>query len=769
MPQQITVKAAGLWLQANDLDAPDGAMSQADDIVIARDGVVEPRRGKAQCFDFGVGATIKGQWPAADPAYGNTLVWAQVNTASGDRFWEVDVTGASGSYLSLGSLNLFTRLEQMSTGLAWPYGRQPEWTPAAAYGNALFTSTALGIYRLFSLANAQTIARAGVAPGLDASYALSSAGSPQALATGYEVGYKVVWLRKDQNGNWQRGAPSPMLLVQNAAGATRDVTLTITVPQCAGVASTTGWGPSANDQFEVYRSISDPIVAGVSSPNGGALYLCYTGTYTSGTTVTFTDSLTDAQLGAALYTNDTQQGSTQENSIPPVCYDIATYRGSMLYANTAESSADLTVFATGTGNVDVGSTITINGQVYTGAAAENLATNTFLADKVAGTPALQWANTAASLIRVINRGAFAPSALVYAISTDSPTGVPGHIHIATKIPATVTVTTTAANGLRISTTGWLTHPARVYSSKATFPEAVPALNFADVGDPSGAVIRIIATRNAVFIFKEDGLFILTGDAFPWSISPFDPTCKLVSEGSAVMLDNSVFGLTTQGVVRVTDTGVTVLSRAIEPALQSLLPPNWTNYASLAAVGYESNREYTLWTPNGDGYTYNLFTRAWYRRTDSVAAALIAVTPKNTMYLGSGRYIYQELKTLTASDYNDGGSAINCAWTFTPRVGTTPGKKHQFTIANLQYRAEGTDAATVNFWTDLVKTAQPVSIDFSVYGTRPLGSTNVRTWVPLEASRGSELYVQVQQPVLNQTFQFQALGILARETSEEAGS
>lgn len=45
--QTLQVKAAGLWLTANPLDAPPGALAVADTAVIRRPGIVEPRRGQA--------------------------------------------------------------------------------------------------------------------------------------------------------------------------------------------------------------------------------------------------------------------------------------------------------------------------------------------------------------------------------------------------------------------------------------------------------------------------------------------------------------------------------------------------------------------------------------------------------------------------------------------------------------------------------------------------------------------------------------------------
>jgi hypothetical protein len=44
--QTLSQKAAGLWLTSNPFEAPQGALILADNSVIRRQGVIEPRRGQ---------------------------------------------------------------------------------------------------------------------------------------------------------------------------------------------------------------------------------------------------------------------------------------------------------------------------------------------------------------------------------------------------------------------------------------------------------------------------------------------------------------------------------------------------------------------------------------------------------------------------------------------------------------------------------------------------------------------------------------------------
>ncbi len=159
--------------------------------------------------------------------------------------------------------------------------------------------------------------------------------------------------------------------------------------------------------------------------------------------------------------------------------------------------------------------------------------------------------------------------------------------------------------------------ARVYESKPFQPDAFPLLNYADIGDTTKPVWAMAVVRNAVFAFKEDGLFIRTAP-LTWEL--FDGTVKLVSYRSVATLLNNIYAWTTQGVVAINDTGVEIISRPIEKTLTEA----FTSYPSAAkeqgfGVANEVERTYHLYVPSGSqyinqSYTYNTITRAWTRET-----------------------------------------------------------------------------------------------------------------------------------------------------------
>lgn len=94
-------------------------------------------------------------------------------------------------------------------------------------------------------------------------------------------------------------------------------------------------------------------------------------------------------------------------------------------------------------------------------------------------------------------------------------------------------------------------------SKTYEPESVPLPNFARIGSDQGVGLRIIPTRDALFIFKQDGLWRLSGVSADsgWRIDPFDPTLKLLQPDGAVVYGDTIYAFTNRGFVAVSDAGV----------------------------------------------------------------------------------------------------------------------------------------------------------------------------------------------------------------------
>jgi hypothetical protein len=204
--------------------------------------------------------------------------------------------------------------------------------------------------------------------------------------------------------------------------------------------------------------------------------------------------------------------------------------------------------------------------------------------------------------------------------------------------------------------------ARVYESKPGQPDAVPLLDYEDLGSEGAELLKMVALRDSVFAFKEDGLYrgVDGGVGMEWRL--FDPTIILLAPDSAVALGNQVYALTTQGVVAISDTGSEIVSRPIERTLLALQQVGLSKLKQLAfAVARETEREYELRVPASaaddhptQAYVYNTITNTWVR--DTIAALHGLQHPADDRrYLAGALSIDVERKTLTGWDYNSDGT------------------------------------------------------------------------------------------------------------------
>jgi hypothetical protein len=202
---------------------------------------------------------------------------------------------------------------------------------------------------------------------------------------------------------------------------------------------------------------------------------------------------------------------------------------------------------------------------------------------------------------------------------------------------------------------------RIYYSKVDQPEAVPIVNYVDVGPRDKEIVRILPLRDSLMILKEEGVYRLSGLVAPFTVSPSDSSANIVAADSAAVLNNLIYCFTTQGIAQISDANVTIISRPIEDKLLKLNTPQYTNFATATwAIGYEDDRTYNLWTVTDTSDTlptqyfrYNSFTNSW-TEGDKTARAGIINPADGKMYLAATdtNYIEQERKTFDRTDYAD---------------------------------------------------------------------------------------------------------------------
>lgn len=495
------------------------------------------------------------------------------------------------------------------------------------------------------------------------------------FATGVNVAYRTVIERIDQNQNVFFSYPSERVWVANNSAADADIELLNYLPS----------GTRASDVLQVYRTAT---ATGDGDTAGDEEALIYQQTLLQSDintgTVTVLDSVVDGLRGATIYTAPSQEGLAQANSNPPLCKDIALFKGYMFFANT-ETSQVLNINLVAITNLynagGYGRTVIIDGVTYTSAASEDSATGAFAVSNT-GTTAVDIQETAQSLIRVVN--SYASNTSIYAYYQSRPDDLPGQILFQSRSVGTesfsiqVGVADTAADffpqpevspGTNAETTSSNQIKRNgLYVSKADQLEAVPLVNLYLVGAANAEILRIVPLRDSLVVIKEDGVFRVTGETIlSFSVTPIDLTviCKAIN--SVAALANNVIMLSNQGCVAISDTGVEVISRDIEPNLLPLLTyANLTVYTS--AIAYESERLYLLSTISSGTdeeptqmFCYNVFTKAWTQWDINFTSGVVEPTGDKLYFTLPGEEIvYRERKTFTDADYSD--PSIDCVIT-----------------------------------------------------------------------------------------------------------
>lgn len=631
--QQLTLNAKGLYSFPNPLGTvPQGALSVASNTIIDRDDTIETRRGLVQ---YGPVLTFPFE---AMYNFNTTLMGWDTN----NQFW-YDSDGA-GTWVSL------TGLYSAPSGVTRIKG-------AEASGNMYF-ATSTGIIGL--TAPNSTLYFAGVVFPLDSTFTLNAVGGAW-FAPGNTVGYRMVLGYTDANMNLHISAPAQRLVVSNPTGGSAStVTLTWYIPPSLP----TGYF------YQIYRTKQVADIGGISQDPGDEEYLVVqkilTATDISNKFITYTDVTPDVLLGQVLYTNPSQQTIAGANYQPPLAKDITYYQGNMLYANTTTRQQAIINMIAVPAN---GSTITIGGVVYTAQATENAAIGQFKAF-TSGTTAQNIDNTARSLVHVINF--YTTNTYYWAIYTSGYTSLPGQITLQERGIGGVAFVIIASDGTDYSpqipligttySSSNNVNPHYVYVSKVQIPEAVPLLNFIPIGTSDKPIIRILALRASIFVFKEDGIWRILGtDITNFSVSLFDSTVILTAPDSAVLLNNQIWCMTNQGVVAVSDSGTVIMSRPIERDLITLSSSIYPNFkADTFGIRYESDRHYSLCTNTQTTDTnatqiwvYNFLTSTWNNWPLSITAGIVSLTPDDHLYLCySTGQVVRERKNWNNFDYAD---------------------------------------------------------------------------------------------------------------------
>lgn len=697
--QKLTITPKGLYTFPSNISAvPSGSLTACQNVVINKNNIIETRRGQAQ--------------------YGNQI---NVGTTDIDKIfsWRQDLLVHSNGTLYLdsnGSGNWAAYSGTYQPPAAYPFVRQVE-----ANQNFYFT-TSLGVFKLDEPTSSPIIS--GAPPGLDGTAVIN--GTSGFLGTSANAAYRVVWGYIDGNNNEILGAPSQRFLISNTGTTnTTNSSISLTVPNGVG----TNWF------YQVYRS---PQVTPASVQPSDELQLVFEANPTSGQitarTLTFIDTVNDALLGAALYTNATQLGIGSANYQPPLAGDMCYYQGYTLYGNCEiKQNFNLTLTAVGgtagigyysvagttainNGTVTVGTTagsfkinqvvtgtgipanttitsigattivlsnlatttgtniilgqdwINIGTTRYLAGSTQNITTHQFQALST-GSPSIDITNATNNLINVIN--ASTTNNQYYAFNVTPFNGLPGQMQFEEQgiggLSWAFTSNVGAAFNPNLPLTGTTessnanTKQNYLFYSSYLQPEAVPLLNFIPIGNADFPIERILALREAVLIFKGDGIYYLSGLTPPFNVFPLDFTTTIRAPESAQVFNNQVFAMSRQGIVAVAATGVSIVSQPIRQELVELTSSLYPQFDDISfGVAYESDDTYMFYTVTSvnDTYptqvfVYNYATQEWTNWTTARTAGVVN-NADDKLYTANpvNNFIYQERKDFTNNDYAD---------------------------------------------------------------------------------------------------------------------
>lgn len=644
MPAQHLLKAIGLQSNTNHLSTDDGGLDTALNVVIDKRDLIESRRGfntVGSDFDFlGESDAIFSFQNSLIASNGTDLAYDSAFDSS-NPVW----SNFSGTY-------------------APPSNAQKIHFSEGVNSNLYFTSS-IGIYKMDDVSQDPFLA--GAPKGLDGTGVVS--GASGWFNNNSNVAYQVVWGYTDRNSNLILGVPSQLINVTNTAGGDRNVDLNFTVPQ----------GLSTSYFWQLYRSAQTNNVNVVAGDN---FQLVAQKNLTAGEItaleVSYTDETPDDLKGAFLYTDATQQGPLQTNDQPPLCVDLCLWKGMMFYVNVSSKQRSyLTLISVGAPDgFQIADTITITRgasvYVYTGAAANDAANREFEV-VTAGTPASNIDETARNLVSMINRDP--NNTYLYAYYVSGAAQLPGQILLEERNigGAEFSVISDRGNAfspqIPSSGTTYVSSKSQIKSglmvSKVNQNEAVPLVNLFYVGAANQESFRCLALTDAVYILKEDGVFRATGDN-PQNlvISPAYPDTVLLVKESAVVLNNSIYAYTNQGITTINQSEPQLISFPIEDQL--FIIQNFTNFHKSFGVAYPSDRKYIFCTLSDDNdtlptqsYVYNYITQTW-TQWDKPFTCGYAFPFDRKLYFGNASIdkIFQERKSYSVMDYADRSFTCN---------------------------------------------------------------------------------------------------------------
>lgn len=282
--------------------------------------------------------------------------------------------------------------------------------------------------------------------------------------------------------------------------------------------------------------------------------------------------------------------------------------------------------------------------------------------------------TSRSICKTINRDTFSNC---YCSYTSSSQSLPGQMFLYSRIitdnfALQASSTTVGANfdpTLPVTSTDLSVVgenqvlPNGLYISKPNEFEAFPLLSFILIGSKDAAIQRIFPLKNSLIIFKEDGIFSLRGDnRNDFTVVPLDTSIYCNAIESIVEINGNLYAMTLSGVVQVSETNVSIVSRNIEPLLTAVFTDVDFSNNTYATV-IEGARIYavTTITPN-DGaattYVYDVIENKWTTSTKLYKQGIIKRSDNTHYAITTDDKIIKMRRSSNKLDYCDEDAVVS---------------------------------------------------------------------------------------------------------------
>lgn len=590
-PQEVHLQldVAGLWTNPNSVGGtrkPAGALLRADNLTSNRPGEAEPVKGfkrKAYALPGGAGVAALFEYSGTEFAWGTDGVLYRDNGTA---------------YVSNGSAPALSG----------------EVLKHATGGGDLYVTTANGLLLADGVTGA--LRTPGGVRAFDivseGVFSTSMADSPW-LPAANSVAYRAVWGRLDSEGHPIFGEPSGRVVATApVSGGPYSPVVTITPP--AEATSTNGYF------IRLYRTAS--VLPGVDP--GDMMFLVYERALTATDDANIDFTITDVDSiggGEPLFINGDRGGQGNNRNRPPIAHDLTTYANRMWLGNTQDRQrVELRIIApapSGGARLWVGSeSYLMFGDLTGGTVSQEIEAQARRVVLDINESSTAYAAYYTSGVYdppgkfVIERVGLADAA--FTVQTKSSGGVPNAVWGATLVPNLFSPYSSVAN----------IYKNRVQHSVEGLFYAFPLSNTLSVGNEESAVMRIQALRDSLFVFKEDGLWKITGRG-PFYVEQINATCRLIAPDSLAVVDNTIFALTDSGVVAVSESGVETISIPVDDVFKALTTVALSQTSAYTrAIAREANTELKVYfaVPTDEDSEYadqifewNVATETWWRR------------------------------------------------------------------------------------------------------------------------------------------------------------